>query len=136
MLPLLLVGLLVGCGVPGGKETTPTPVTIVGKPPTPPAPVVGDPAAGKTVFISAGCGACHIFTPAGTTGKIGPNLNNLAAYAKAANQGLVEFTKTSIVDPGAYVAPGYPAGVMPATYGTSLTARQLVDLIAFLVKGP
>ena len=133
----LLAFLLAGCGgVPGrGHTTTPTPATIIGKPPTP-ATIVADPVAGKKVFVDAGCGACHIFIPAETTGKIGPNLDNLAAYAKAANQGLVAFTKQSIVDPNAYIAPGYKANIMPGNYGTTLTPKQLADLIAFLVKGP
>ena len=113
----VLALLLAACGttVPGGKHvTTPTPVTIIGKAPAPTLP-------GKAVFLSQGCGACHVFTPAGTTGKVGPNLDNLAAYAKAANQGsLADFVKNSIVDPGAYVAPGFP-NVMPGTYGKSLT---------------
>ncbi len=109
--------LLAGCGsgVPGrGHVTTPTPVTVVGKLPKP-VTIVGDPVAGKAVFVSTGCGACHTFTPAGTTGKVGPDLDHLAAYAKAANQELVAFTKTSIVDPNAYIAPGYRANIMPAT---------------------
>jgi cytochrome c551/c552 len=130
--PLTLLALvLAACGttVPGGKhETTPTPVTIIGKAPTPTLP-------GKAVFLSSGCGACHTFTPAGSTGKVGPNLDHLAAYAKAAGQPLPVFVKTSIVDPSAYIAPGFP-NVMPGTYGKSLTPQQLTDLVAFLVKGP
>ena len=35
----------------------------------------GDPAAGKKVFVSTGCGACHRFKAAGTTGSLGPNLD-------------------------------------------------------------
>jgi cytochrome c551/c552 len=134
----LLVLMLAGCGsgVPGrGHTTTPTPETIIGKPPRP-TTIVGVPAAGKRVFVDAGCGACHIFTPAGTTGKVGPNLDNLATYAKAANQALIEFTKSSIVDPNAYIAPGYKANIMPGNYGTTLTPKQLADLVAFLVKTP
>jgi hypothetical protein len=68
---------------------------------------------------------------------IGPNLNNLAALAQRANQGtLSQFTRASIVDPGAYVAPGFPSGVMPTNYAQKLTAQQLADLVAFLVQGP
>jgi cytochrome c551/c552 len=127
----LLAVLLAACGttVPGGKHvTTPTPVTVIGKAPTPTLP-------GKAVFLSSGCSACHVFTPAGSTGKVGPNLDNLAAYAKAANQPLPDFVKTSIVNPGAYIAPGFP-NAMPPTYGKSLSPQQLTDLVAFLVKGP
>ena len=121
--------------MPGGKVVTPTPDTVVGpvaKPPT----VKADPAAGKAVFISAGCGACHTFKPAGTASKVGPDLDKLAAYAQKANQGsLAEFTKTSIVDPGAYVEAGYPAGIMPPTFGQTLKPQQLADLVAFLTQG-
>ena len=34
-----------------------------------------DVAAGKTVFASAGCGGCHTLKAAGTTGTVGPNLD-------------------------------------------------------------
>ena len=113
--------------------TTPTPETIVGKAPT---PTVGNAALGKQLFVKSGCGACHVFTPAGTTGKIGPNLDNLPAYAKAANQGtLQQFTNASIVNPTAYIAPGYPSGVMPASYQQTLKPDQIADIVAFLVKG-
>jgi cytochrome c551/c552 len=134
----VLAALLVGCSstVPGGhKVTTPTPQTVVGTLPT--QGPQGNPARGKPIFVSTGCGACHTFTPAGTTGKVGPNLDNLAASAQHANQGtLAQFTRASIVDPGAYVAPGYPAGVMPSTYGQQLKPQELADLVAFLVQGP
>jgi mono/diheme cytochrome c family protein len=134
----MLAVVAVGCSktVPGGhKITTPTPVSVVGPLPKPPSQA-GNPVAGKQLFVSQGCGACHTFTPAGTKGTVGPNLDNLPAYAKAANQGtLPEFINTSIVDPTAYVAPGYRNGIMPVTYGTSLKPQELNDLVAFLAKG-
>jgi len=34
----------------------------------------GEEADGEAVFASAGCGSCHTFEPAGTSGTIGPNL--------------------------------------------------------------
>jgi len=139
LLPIvLLAALLAGCSstVPGGRKvTTPTPETVIGTIPT--QGPKGDPAKGKAIFLSSGCGACHTFTPAGASGKVGPNLDHLAAAAKVANQGSLEqFTLSSIVDPGAYIAPGYPAGVMPSNFGQSLSVQQLADLVAFLVQGP
>jgi cytochrome c551/c552 len=129
-----LVAVLAACSPNQKGITTPTPETVVGKLPT---PTTGDPVRGKALFISTGCGACHVFTPAGTTGKLGPNLDHLAAYAKAANQGTLEqFTNTSIVNPTAYIAPGYPSGVMPVTYAQSLGSTGVADIVAFLVKGP
>jgi mono/diheme cytochrome c family protein len=42
---------------------------------TTPPPAGGDAAAGKAVFESAGCGSCHTLADAGTTGAVGPNLD-------------------------------------------------------------
>lgn len=93
----------------------------------------GNAASGKALFLSTGCGACHTFTPAGTTGKIGPNLDLLESYAKKAGQPLEDFTTEAIIHPPAkYVPPGYPTNVMPATYGKSLSTSQVADLVAFL----
>ena len=89
---------------------------------------------GASVFASAGCGGCHAFTPAGSTGAVGPSLDGLQAAADAAGQPLEEFVRTSIVDPNAYVADGYGPGVMPADYGDSLTGEELDALVAYLTE--
>jgi mono/diheme cytochrome c family protein len=132
-LALILAGiaiLVAGCG--GAKTTTPTPQTVQGSVPKPTA-VKGDAAAGKSAFASNGCGACHTFKAAGSSGKVGPDLDKLASDAQKANQGSLEdYTKTSIQDPNGYVVPGFPKGVMPAF--TSLSDQQLADLVAFLTQ--
>src|SRR5262245_13203378 len=94
-----------GCGSEG--VVAPTPQTVVGTlPQAAPPPTKGDPAAGKKLYDSNGCGGCHTFGPAGSTGKVGPDLDHLAADAAKANQGsLEEYIATSIKDPGAYVVP-------------------------------
>jgi len=48
---------------------------------------------------------------------------------------LEAFIKESIVSPDAYIAKGYPKGVMPATFGKSLSSTQLNDLVAFILSG-
>ncbi len=90
----------------------------------------GDP--GAAVFASAGCGGCHVFTPAGTSGAIGPNLDNLVADAKKAGEDPAAYVKESIVDPDKILAPGYAAGVMPASYGDSLSAKEIDALVKYL----
>lgn len=125
--------LVAGCG--GGKTVAPLPETVVGPLPKAAAPPKGDPQAGRAVYLSSGCGGCHTFKPAGKNGTIGPDLDNLAADAKKANQGsLDDYTRASIVDPNAYIVPGFQAGVMPGTYGTQLSAREISDLVAFLTQ--
>ncbi len=87
---------------------------------------------GAALFASAGCGSCHTFTPAGTTGKIGPSLDDLAAAAKAAGQDVTAFTHESIVDPGKVIASGYQNGVMPTNYGQSYSAQEIDALVKYL----
>jgi cytochrome c oxidase subunit II len=91
---------------------------------------------GKAVFISSGCGACHMFKPAGTSGTIGPNLATTPTVdAKKTHTPLAAFIRTSIVKPNAYISPGYPRGVMPQTFATSLTKTELDNLVAFIISG-
>jgi cytochrome c6 len=33
--------------------------------------------AGRDRYVAAGCGACHVLADAGTTGRVGPNLDRL-----------------------------------------------------------
>jgi mono/diheme cytochrome c family protein len=127
-----LAALLAGCG--SGTVVGPTAVTVIGSLPASSPVVKGDPVAGKKLFLSSGCGGCHTFKPAGTNGKVGPDLDNLAADAKKANQGsLDQYVFTSIKNPSAYVVPGYPNGVMP-NYGAQLTDKQIADITAFLTQ--
>jgi cytochrome c oxidase subunit 2 len=95
------------------------------------APATGDPAAGEALFKSQGCGGCHTFTPAGTNGTVGPDLDKLSQYAKQANQGsLDDFIHESIANPSSYIQPGY-SNSMP-NFG--LSDKQIADLVAFLTK--
>ena len=87
----------------------------------------------KALFVSAGCGACHPFKAAGTSATVGPDLDTAPAKdAKKAGMALDAFVKQSIVDPNAFVAPGFPKGVMPATFGTSLSAAKIAALVSFI----
>ena len=90
--------------------------------------------AGAAIFKNNGCGACHTLTAAGTTGKVGPDLDKLAAEAKQAGQPVQSFARTSIVDPNAYIQPGYPKNVMPQTFGKALSKQQLDALVSYLIN--
>jgi cytochrome c2 len=111
-------------------------------PATPPPAAGGggggsDLAAGKQAFNDNGCGACHALAAAGSTGSIGPDLDKLKAYAKAANMPLDQFIRESIVKPNAYVEKGYPQGVMPGTFASlpKSTLDALVKFLAASAKG-
>ena len=75
----------------------------------------GDPAKGKTLFLS-NCGSCHTLAAAKTTGAVGPNLDTLKPDYRAATAqvwnggGLMQgygkdgtFTPQQVADVAAYV---------------------------------
>jgi cytochrome c553 len=74
----------------------------------------GDAAAGQEIFV-ANCGSCHTLAEAGTTGAVGPNLDEATLDADA------------VV---AQVTNG--GGAMPAFEGT-LSEEQIQDVAAFVV---
>ena len=94
----------------------------------------GGQAAGLAVFNAQPCATCHTLSAAGATATVGPDLDKLVAYAAQAHQPLAAFIKQSIVDPNAYVQPGFPKNTMPQNFGTVLSKSQLNALVAFLVQ--
>jgi cytochrome c oxidase subunit 2 len=91
-------------------------------------------ASGLSVFNANGCSTCHTLSAAKASGKVGPDLDNLVAYAKQAHQPLTAFVHQSIVDPNAYIQPSFPKGVMPQNFGQTLSKTQLGALVTFLVQ--
>ena len=128
--------LLAGCGSEGTVQPTAQAVegTLPTQQTTAPTLAKGDPAAGKKVFAAQGCGGCHTFTPAGSKGQIGPDLDNLAADAKKAGVPLDQYIKDSIVDPDKYIVPGYQKGVMPTNFGQSLGQQGVQALVQYLQR--
>ena len=132
----LLLGiafLLAGCG--GKQVVSPTAGTVIGTIQTTSttSAAAGNATNGATLFKSQGCDGCHTFQPAGSTAKVGPDLDKLAQYAKTAGMPLADFTHESIQNPGAYVEKGYQ-NIMP-NFGQTLTPQQISDLVAYLTKG-
>jgi mono/diheme cytochrome c family protein len=125
---------------PTTATTTTTPTTTT---PTTTTPTTTTPtntsAAGKSVFTSAGCAGCHTFAAAGASGTIGPNLDtrlrsDCATPASKRIRGatLNKCIHTAITDPYAYLPSGYKAGIMPNSFGKTLTPAQLQALVSFI----
>lgn len=110
-----IVLVVTGCGP--ATDETPTAETVVGDVTEPAAPMLpeGDPEAGRQVFLDAGCGSCHILGDAGTSGTIGPNLDESMPSLELA------------VD---RVTNGQ--GAMPA-FGDQLTEEQIADVATYVV---
>jgi len=120
---LLAVVALVAAGC-GGEEVTATPETVVGTVPEetttganedlPALALEGDATAGKEVFASAGCAACHTLSEANASGTVGPNLDD----AKPSDELVVERVTLG-------------QGGMPS-FKDQLQPQQIADVAAFV----
>ncbi len=88
----------------------------------------GGNAAGKAVFASAGCGACHTLADAASNGTIGPDLDKVLKGQDDT------FIRTSIVSPDAEIAQGFPKGVMPGNFEKTLSKDEIDALVDYLAQ--
>ena len=73
-----------------------------------------DAANGEQVYVSAGCGGCHTFEAAGSTGSVGPNLDDAAPS--------FDLVVEQVTNGG---------GSMPA-FGDELSEQEIRDVAAFV----
>jgi mono/diheme cytochrome c family protein len=122
---LALVGAgLAGCG--GEEDQSTAPETIEGTLPevtTTEAGTTGDAdapegdaAAGEAIFAQNGCGSCHTLEAAGTSGSVGPNLDE---------------AQPSFDEAFGTIREG--RGAMPSFEG-QLTEQQIADVAAYVVE--
>jgi mono/diheme cytochrome c family protein len=88
----------------------------------------GDPKLGKTVFMTkGGCLACHKAGDIPGT-PVGPDLSQISKIQTP------DYIMKKILDPkGMGTVSGFPPGVMPPTFGQTLTAKEYTDLVSFLL---
>ncbi len=122
-LALLVPFGLTACG--GGTEVSPAPETVEG---TLPAATTqadtsggggggvpqGDASKGEAIYASAGCGGCHTLKAAGSSGNVGPNLDDAKPSVELA-----------------YDRVKNGKGVMPSFSG-QLDDQQLADVAAYV----
>lgn len=93
---------------------------------------------GKDIFTASGCGSCHTLGKAGTSGTVGPKLDDLktaaAKFGKQTKQTPQKYVEQSILSPTAFTVPGFPKGVMPSYQGR-LKPKQVQALVKFLLGG-
>jgi len=114
--------LAAGCGSEG--VTSAAPRTVVGtlpkatvEPATAAFKLKGDPTAGKGIFGKAGCGGCHTLQEAGSTGTVGPNLDQAHPDYRLAT---------------ARVTLG--KGAMPSFKDQGLSDQEIANVAAYVVK--
>ena len=95
------------------------------------------------IFTKAGCPVCHVVPGiSGADGRVGPPLSLgstgparltdplYRGHAKTVHEYVVE----SVIEPGLFVVPGYPAGTMPTWYGAKLSALALEKIASYLER--
>ena len=128
VLLVLAIAFAAGCG--GEEEVSPTPDTVTGTTETTETetetdttettdtgeePAEGDPAAGREVFLGgSACGGCHVLADAGTSGAVGPNLDESQPDAAL----VVERVTNG-------------AGAMPA-FSDSLSEEEIANVAAYV----
>ncbi|MBI5667218.1 MAG: cytochrome c [Chloroflexi bacterium] len=125
--------------VNGTLQATPAP-DVVSADSAPPATAVlpGDPAEGERLFTTvhpvagAACSTCH--RADSEQRLVGPGLLNIGARAaqRVPGESALDYIRTSIVKPSAYVVDGYP-DIMPKNWGKVFSDDELNDLIAYLL---
>jgi hypothetical protein len=95
------------------------------------------------LFVKAGCPVCHAIPGiAGADGRVGPKLvlgttgpQRLAdpRYKGRANT-VRAYIVESVLEPGAYVAPGFPDQTMPRWYGQKLSAGAVEKIAGYLER--
>ena len=90
--------------------------------------IPGDAKAGEAVFAGKGtCIACHKAGKIGAS-PVGPDLSQIAKIQTP------DYIMKKIIDPkGMGTVAGFPPGVMPQTFGQSLTGKEYLDLVSFLL---
>ena len=115
-LPVLLVAgalalVAAGCGSDDDSDTAEPPAATTtenggGE--------TGDAANGEQVYVAAGCGGCHTFEAAGSTGSVGPNLDDASPS--------FDLVVEQVTNGG---------GAMPA-FGDELSEQEIRDVAGFV----
>jgi hypothetical protein len=143
--PLILVALLLGTwfAIRSIESPSVTPVTASPVPVLAPGmiPLVTGDEPITEIFTKAGCLVCHTVPGIpGADGRVGPPLSlgatGPARLADPAYRGhaktVREYVIESVIEPGVFVVPGYPAGTMPTWYGAKLSALALEKIASYL----
>src|SRR5215813_50632 len=108
----------------------------------------GDVRRGAELFGKLPCASCHDITRPWPGGDVCPNLGNIATEAarivrlpeyRGKAKDAAGYIRESILDPNVYIVPGRnyrtPDGqsVMPKDFAQTLNAKDLNDVVAFLL---
>ena len=108
----------------------------------------GDAKRGADLFGKLPCASCHDLSRPWPGGDVCPNLGNIATEAarivrlreyRGKAKDAAGYIRESILDPNAYIVPGASyrtadgQSVMPKDFARTLPARDVDDLVAYLL---
>ena len=140
---VLLLGTLLALRSTKSSSVTPVPVSLVTALVPDMVPLVTGDEPITEIFTKAGCAVCHTVPGiSGANGLVGPPLllgsTGPARLADPAYRGQAktvhDYVIESVLEPGVFVVPGYPAGTMPTWYGTKLSALALEKMASYLER--
>jgi mono/diheme cytochrome c family protein len=87
---------------------------------------------GKQVYREKNCASCHQIGSEG--GTVEPPLTQIGTVAATRKPGMSadDYIRESILDPGAYIVPGYP-DTMPRGLARGLSQEDFDDLVRYLL---
>ena len=145
--PLIVIALLLGTllALRSTKSSSVAPVPVASVTAIAPdmVPLVTGDEPITEIFTKAGCAVCHTVPGIpGADGRVGPPLllgtTGPARLADPAYRGhaktVHDYVVESVIEPGVFVVPGYPAGTMPTWYGAKLSALALEKLASYLER--
>ena len=78
----------------------------------------------EAIVAELACGMCHKIGE--EEGDMGPDLTKIGAAKDK------EYLRRALLDPNAEIAEGFEGGMMPDTYGTDLSAKEMEMLVDYL----
>ena len=145
--PLIMIALLLGTLLAlrsiHSTSVTPVPVSSVAALVPDMVPLVTGDEPITEIFSKAGCAVCHTVPGiSGADGRVGPPLllgtTGPARLADPSYRGRAQtvhdYVTESVIEPGVFIVPGYPANTMPIWYGTKLSALALEKIASYLER--
>ena len=140
---VLLLGILFALRSINSSSVTPEPALVSSAAVLAPdrVPLVTGDEPIAEIFTKAGCLVCHTVPGIpGADGRVGPPLvlgaTGPARLVDPAYRGhaktVHDYVIESVLEPGLFVVPGYPAGTMPTWYGAKLSALALEKIASYL----
>lgn len=92
----------------------------------------------QELYVAMACSGCHKLDQNQTPdnqGQPGPNQGNLheTAATRVPGEDAETYVYNSIVNPSAFVVPGYPDGIMPKDFKTKMSEEEIRSLVKWIL---